>query len=200
MGEEDNWSEALRKQLEDVLAQYDATSSDRPDIQKIIGDLQEKSGFPRHLIEEIVKKGYDDWFPIEERKARIEQAEKIAHSYLLSIADRIIGNEPFIETRRERIIKLAVGTPEIDGFAAKIPIVMQTQWIHRYKERKEEKMRDIKRTTSTCAYIKITETEGKRNIEGPTKEEFRQSALEAALDMYAAAPSWLMENGLVEDV
>ena len=205
--------DAVRKQVEEIMKDYEKKSvGDIPlnvlfpfllntvfryevrediqqeDIDEIIRKLME-IGFPDTLAQEVSNKIYKI-IPTREMKMKIARAEELAETYLPNLADEVKNGESYLNTQHGRKIKLTTGPPEIKEDNVEVPIYLFNQWHYP----KGDKVGVSTSQTSSGLHILVEQPLGNYKISGPTREEFRQSTLEAALDYLASPHPSLLRN------
>lgn len=142
-------------------------------------------GFPDTIAQEFSSKVYEV-LPTQEMKTMMDRAVELAGTYLSELADGVTDGKPYLNTQHGRRVELSAGYPKINGDAVEVPVNLRNCWVVQHEEGKR-KVSLLE--TNSGSQIVVENLSGNYKIKSPTKQEFRQSALEAALDYLASPPS-----------
>ena len=142
-------------------------------------------GFPDDIAQEISIKAYE-LVPTREMKSMMERAVELAGTYLPEFADEVINEKPYLNTQHGGKIRISTGDPQINGNTVEVPVNLINYWV---VQPEEGKIKSSYSVTNSRSQISVENPLGDYKIRAPTKQEFRLSALEAALEYLATPPS-----------
>lgn len=208
MESNDGLSDLVRQQIEEIVRKYDKQVIGdiplsalfpillnsvikyeiREDVpQEEVDDLVRRLteiGFPTDIAQELGTKAYE-LVPTREMKSMMDRAVELAGVYLFELADVVTNEKPYLNTKNGRRIELSAGSPQINGDVVEVPVNLRRYWVTQYEGGKSKaSLTEI----NSRSQIVVEKPLGGYKIKGPTKQEFRQSALEATLDYLAFPP------------
>ena len=208
MGSNDGLDDLVRQQIKEIMREYDiqaigdiplsalfpllfnsvAKYETREDISQegvdeLIRRLTEL-GFPDTIAQEVGSKVYEV-IPTRKMKTMMDRAVELAETYLPELADEVTNGTSYINTQHERKIRLSTGSPTVKGDNVEVPVYLVNRWVIEHEEGKRKTSTSL---TNSRSNIIVENPLGDYKIKGPTKQEFRQYALEAALDYLASPP------------
>ena len=215
MGSNDGLGDLVRQQIEEIMGKYDKLvigdiplsavvsiflnsgvikyeiREDVPqeEVDGLVRKLTE-IGFPNDIAQELGTKAYE-LVPTREMKSMMDRAVELAGHYLPELADVVTNGKLYLNTQHGRRIELSAGSPQINGDAVEVPVNLRNYWV---MQREEGKRKASFSETNSGSQIVVENPLGDYKIKGPTKQEFRQSALEAALDYLASPPNDLFRG------
>jgi len=114
----------------------------------------------------------------------MDKAVELARAYLPELADEVIGGTPYIITNQGEEIALSAGPSEINGDGVRVSICLFFRYIMKDKEKRERRSLYV----PSSSHIIVEQLLGMYKTRGPTKEEFRQFALDTVLNYLTFHP------------
>jgi len=162
---------------EHIAINYEVKEDLTPEvIDELVKNLSEMGVSETKLIKFV-----DDLYgslPTREIKTLGDKATELAKTYLSTIVDEVIDGRYYLHIGDGKKLPLYTGKPEFNEDGIRIPINLT----YRRSAREEDKRRFYTSFLTSVKYIVIVQPLGDYKINGPTKDELRQSALEAVLD------------------